>query len=70
MSHEPSKPFETYRYLKGYILANGYAPSLREMCTDLNITSPAAAKRRLQALADMGWIEVTPKRARAVRLMK
>lgn len=54
-------------YLRNYIADHGYAPSVREICAYFGWTAPSTGKRKLDALAENGYIErVGP---RAIRLL-
>lgn len=55
-------------FLRDFITANGFAPSVREIQAHFGWDSPDTAQRRLQALVDEGKIErVGP---RAIRLVQ
>jgi repressor LexA len=49
---------------------NGYAPSLREICTDADISSTSVAVWHLERLQDAGLITYEPKKPRTIRLVK
>ncbi len=44
-------------YLKDKIAKQGYAPSVREICADLNIKSTSTAHMYIERLANKGYIE-------------
>ena len=57
-----------FEYVKNFIQENGYAPSVRDICRDLNIKSTATAHLYLKKLSDMGIINVKSDKKRAISL--
>ena len=57
-----------YEYVKNYIQENGYAPSVRDICKDLNIKSTATAHLYLKKLSENGLIDVKSDKKRAISL--
>ncbi len=55
----PLKPKEqrVFDYLKEKITNKGYAPSVREICADLNIKSTSTAQMYIERLVTKGYIE-------------
>ena len=57
-----------YEYVKTFIQENGYAPSVRDICKDLNIKSTATAHLYLKKLSENGLIDVKSDKKRAISL--
>lgn len=57
-------------YINEYNAENGYAPSIREICSKLDIKSTASAYMYLQKLKDEGYLNKTPNRNRALCFKK
>lgn len=57
-----------YEYVKTFIQENGYAPSVRDICKDLNIKSTATAHLYLKKLNENGLIDVKSDKKRAISL--
>ena len=55
-------------FIRKYINAVGYAPSLAEIATGLGISSRGAIHRQVKALAAAACIELVPGRKRGIRL--
>lgn len=47
-----------YNFLVGYIMENGYAPSVREICTGTGLSSTSTVHNHLKMLEMMGKIEM------------
>lgn len=45
---------EVYQFVKGYFLARGYPPSIREIASYFGYNTTSAPARRLQQLVDDG----------------
>ncbi len=65
---ERLKPKEqrVYDYLKEKISVQGYAPSVREICADLNIKSTSTAHMYIERLASKGLIDRAGGKSRAI----
>lgn len=48
---------ETLDYIRAFIDANGYPPTVREMCEPLGVSSPSSVHGRLDVLERAGYIE-------------
>jgi repressor LexA len=59
---------EVYEYIKERIEVQGYAPSVREICTALEIGSTSTAARYINNLVEEGLLDKTDGKNRAVRL--
>ncbi len=57
---------EVYNFTIEFIQANGYAPSVREICSKLNIKSTATAYSYLEKLKSKGLLEKSPLKKRAL----
>lgn len=57
-------------YINEYNAEYGYAPSIREICSKLEIKSTASAYMYLQKLKDEGYLNRTPNRNRALSFKK
>ena len=55
-------------YLNGYINENGYPPSVREICSALNIKSTSTVHGYLKKLENEGIIERTSSKQRSIRI--
>lgn len=53
-------------YVKDFIRRAGYAPSLREICAQFNIKSPANAGKHLAALEKKGYLRRSGRLSRAI----
>ena len=56
--------------LKSFTLENGYPPSIREICTQANISSTSVANYYLDRLESLGYIERDRRVSRGLRLVK
>ena len=65
-----SKINEVYNYIAEYVGANGFPPSVREICSKLNIKSTATAYYYIEKLMDRGLLEKSPSKNRAITLPK
>ncbi|MDR0974956.1 MAG: transcriptional repressor LexA [Ruminococcus sp.] len=57
-----------YDFIKEKIETEGYAPSVREICSALNIGSTSTAARYINSLVDEGLLEKSDGKNRAVKL--
>lgn len=57
-------------FINEYNAEYGYAPSIREICSKLEIKSTASAYMYLQKLKDEGYLNRTPNRNRALSFKK
>lgn len=61
---------EVYNYIAEYVGVNGFPPSVREICSKLNIKSTATAYYYIEKLMDRGLLEKSPSKNRAITLPK
>jgi repressor LexA len=54
--------------IKAFWHRNGFAPSLREICTDADISSTSVAVWHLERLQDAGLVQYEAGKPRTVRL--
>jgi len=59
---------EVYNYIADYVGKNGFPPSVREICSKLNIKSTATAYYYIEKLMDRGLLEKSPSKNRAITL--
>ena len=55
-----------YEYIVEHIKKEGYPPSVREICTGVGIKSTSTIHSHLKRLQDLGRIEYTPGKRRAI----
>jgi repressor LexA len=60
---------EIYEFIKEFIGANGYAPSIVEIGKHFHLTSPATVHKHLQNIAEKGLIKRSWNRSRAIELI-
>ena len=63
------KQNETLTFIKKYIVSHGYAPSVREICAGMNLSSPATAHTHLKELEKKGWIRKEENKFRTIELL-
>lgn len=61
---------DLYNYIVEFKKINGYAPTVREMCTGINTKSTRHVVLMLEHLEDEGFIKVHPNKQRAIRVIK
>ncbi len=65
---DKNRLMEALNYIKGYMEENGFPPTVRDMCRDLNIKSTATAYDYINRLRDMGYLEKAQNKKRAVSI--
>lgn len=68
MKNMEGKLERVYRFVDHYIAENGFPPSVREICEQIGIKSTATAYSYLNRLKDMGRIDKTDSKKRALSL--
>lgn len=58
-----------YNYLVDYIKKNGFAPTIREICAGIYLSSTSSAYNYLLALEDEGKIQMKQNSSRAIKLV-
>lgn len=61
---------QTYEYIRDFIRENGYAPSVRDICKDVNIPSTSTAHSYIKKLRRLGYIEKNDSISRSLTLSK
>lgn len=61
---------EILKFIFNYLRANGYPPTLREICSKFNIASTYGVKRHLEALSKKGYIKVEVNSSRAIKILE
>ncbi len=59
-----------FDYIKKSILKNGYPPTVREIASDLGLSSPATIHAHLTKLEEKGFIRKDNSKNRAIELLK
>ena len=62
------KELRVFEFIKGRIYEKGYAPSVREVCADLNIKSTSTAQMYIDRLIDKGYLERENGKSRTLKL--
>ena len=68
MARTSKKREEILQFLTQFVCENGYAPSVREICTAVGLQSTATVHYHLSALRDAGLIEMDDRKKRAISL--
>ena len=58
-----------YNFIVEFIKNNGYAPSVREICTGTDLSSASSVYMHLLKLEDEGKIEMKRKSPRAIKVI-
>ncbi|MBF0547544.1 MAG: transcriptional repressor LexA [Candidatus Riflebacteria bacterium] len=51
-------------YVQDFVLQNGYAPSISEICSGLGLSSTSTVHKHLQILGRKGYLDVMPRKSR------
>lgn len=62
------KELRVFEFIKGRIGEKGYAPSVREICADLNIKSTSTAQMYIDRLVVKGYLERENGKSRTLKL--
>lgn len=60
---------DTLKYIKEYIVSHGYPPTVREIASAIDVSSPATVQAHLDRLADKGYIKKGSNKNRTIELM-
>ena len=63
------KQEETLMFIKKYMVAHGYPPSVREICAGMNLSSPATVHTHLKELEGKGFIRKQNSKFRTIELL-
>ena len=69
MERLTNKQNQVLDYLKQFISKKGFPPTVREICSALNLSSPATVHAHLNTLADKGYIKKDNAKNRAIELL-
>ena len=64
-----TKQKETLQTLKKFITKHGYPPTVRELCKELDLNSPATIHFHLKKLAEKGYIKKASSKNRTIELL-
>jgi len=70
MKRTEEKMNEIYNFTVEFINDNGYPPSIREICSKLGIKSTATAYSYIERLKNVGLLEKSPLKKRAITVSK
>lgn len=57
-----------YDYIVGYIIANGFPPTVREICAGVDIVSTGVVNGHLHKMHETGMIELVQYQSRCIRV--
>ena len=60
---------DTLKFIKEYIVAHGYPPTVREIAKELDVSSPATVQAHLDSLANKGYIKKGSNKNRTIEPM-
>lgn len=60
---------DTLDFIKSYIAERGYPPTVREIASQIEVSSPATVHAHLSKLADKGFIKKEDSKNRAIELL-
>lgn len=64
-----SKQREILEYMKESILANGYPPTVREICQAVDLSSTSSVHAHLESLEKNGYIRRSPTKSRTIEIV-
>ena len=64
-----NKQGETLQFIKKFMVAHGYPPSVREICAGMGLSSPATAHTHLKELENKGYIRKENSKFRTIELL-
>ena len=67
---EMDRESKVLSFIEAYIAERGYPPSLREICEGCGISSKSSARLVLKRLEEAGYLKVSPKEARGIKLIR
>ena len=60
---------DALKFIKTYIVSHGYPPTVREIATNICVSSPATVQAHLDSLANKGYIKKGSNKNRTIELM-
>ena len=60
---------DALKFIKTYIVSHGYPPTVREIATNIGVSSPATVQAHLDCLANKGYIKKGSNKNRTIELM-
>lgn len=60
---------EILEFIASFLKDKGYPPTIREICSNFNISSTFGVKRHLEALQKKGYISIDGNASRAIRIL-
>ena len=69
MNNLTKRQMEVLNYIKSYIVSHGYPPTVREIGSALDISSPATVHAHLSHLVEKGFIKKDDSKNRAIELL-
>jgi len=60
---------EILEFVRGQVLARGYAPTLQEIGTEFGLSSPATVYKHIEQLVQKGYLRKTPHQGRGIELV-
>ena len=69
MNDLTKKQEETLVFIKKYMVAHGYPPSVTEICAGMNLSSPATVHTHLKELESKGFIRKQNSKFRTIELL-
>ncbi|WP_138158897.1 transcriptional repressor LexA [Peptoniphilus catoniae] len=64
-----SREIDILLFIKRFIESNGYPPTVREICTELNIKSTSTVHGSMEKLENKGYIKKDPTKPRAIEIL-
>lgn len=64
----PRRQEETLDHISAFVREHGYAPSIRDLCERMNLSSPATVHGHLRGLATRGLISMPSRQSRSILL--
>lgn len=64
-----NRQLEVLDFIKKYIANRGYAPTVREIASGLNLKSPSSAQELLYRLVERGLITIDKNKSRTIELL-
>lgn len=59
---------DTLRYIKTYIVSHGFPPTVREIASELGLSSPATVQAHISSLTEKGYIKKGTNKSRTIEL--